>query len=206
MTQLTESGRGDAVAGSDSIRHHRALQIALGHWRSGETGRSTRWKSWSALMTSSTCAACRALLGTIYDMDEKPPAGPPLHPNCRCILEALPFIEAGYATGRGEAGADYQVLVHGELPDYYISKEEARRLGWDSKKGNLAEVLPGRMIGGDVFRNGEGKLPDAPGRVWYEADVDYTGGYRNGKRILFSNDGLIFFTDTHYLTFTEIGL
>ena len=118
---------------------------------------------------------------------------------------ALPFIQAGYATEKGEEGADYWLLLHGELPEYYISKEEAKRLGWTSKQGNLAEILPGRMIGGGVFKNGEGKLPDAPGRVWYEADVDYTGGYRNDKRIVFSNDGLIFFTDDHFVTFTEIG-
>ncbi len=118
---------------------------------------------------------------------------------------ALPFIQAGFATDKGEEGADYWLLVHGKLPKYYISKEEAERLGWIKKKGNLAEVLPGRMIGGDIFYNDKGKLPDLPGRVWHEADVDYTGGRRNKKRILFSNDGLIFFTDNHYLTFTEIG-
>ena len=61
------------------------------------------------------------------------------------------------------------------------------------------------MIGGNVLKNRKGKLPGAPGRIWYEADVDYVRGYRNNKRIVFSNDGLVFFTDNHYLTFTEIG-
>ena len=72
--------------------------------------------------------------------------------------------------------------------------------------GNLADILPGRMIGGDKYKNRDGRLPDAPGRVWYEADFDYTGGYRNDCRLLYSNDGLIFVTYDHYLTFYEIGL
>lgn len=159
-----------------------------------------------ARLGPATCAACRARHGTIYAVNESPPDGPPLHPNCRCTLEALSFIQAGHATDKGEEGADYWLLMYGELPEYYISTAEAIRLGWIRKKGNLAEVLPGRMIGGDVFENSEGRLPDAFGRVWYEADVDYTDGRRNSKRVLFSNDGLVFFTDDHYLTFTEVGL
>ncbi len=139
-------------------------------------------------------------------MDEGPPVGPPLHPNCECVLEALPLIEAGKATDKGEEGADYWLLVYCELPDYYITKEEAERLGWIPEEGNLADVLPGRMIGGDVFENREGKLPDAPGRVWYEADVDYSDGQRNDKRILYSNDCLVFFSIGGYQIFIEIGL
>ncbi len=210
MSQTKESGRIDAVAKNHRIRLRRAIRIVLGCWRSNETDsagrKSARWKEWCAATDSRACAACRERHGKIYAMDSAPADGPPLHPNCRCTLETLSFIQAGYATDRGEEGADYWLLVYGELPEYYISSEEAERLGWIRKEGNLAEVLPGRMIGGDVFENRKGKLPDAPGRVWYEADVDYAGGYRNAKRILFSNDGLIFFTDDHYLTFTEIGL
>lgn len=71
-------------------------------------------------------------------------------------------------------------------------------------EGNLAEVLPGRIIGGDIFENRKHKLPEAPERVWYEADFDYAGGYRNSFRLLYSNDGLIFVTYDHYVTFYEI--
>ena len=60
------------------------------------------------------------------------------------------------------------------------------------------------MIGGDIYSNRDGKLPSAPGRIWYEADIDYIQGYRNDKRILFSNDGLLFTTGSHYGTFIEV--
>ena len=70
--------------------------------------------------------------------------------------------------------------------------------------GNLDAVLPFKMIGGDIFHNKAKKLPEAAGRIWYEADINYTSGYRRTERILFSNDGLIFVTYDHYMTFVEI--
>ena len=70
--------------------------------------------------------------------------------------------------------------------------------------GNLDEVLPDKMIGGDIYKNKDGKLPNASGRVWYEADINYTEGYRNRERILYSSDGLMFATYDHYQTFYEI--
>ena len=60
------------------------------------------------------------------------------------------------------------------------------------------------MIGGDIYKNLEGKLPDEDGRVWYEADINYTEGKRNRQRIVYSNDGLIFVTNDHLQTFYEI--
>ncbi|MGN1069057.1 MAG: ribonuclease domain-containing protein [Candidatus Fimadaptatus sp.] len=56
-------------------------------------------------------------------------------------------------------------------------------------------------IGGDRFGNREGLLPDARGRQYYECDVNYDGGYRGGERIVFSSDGLIYYTCDHYNTF-----
>ena len=64
--------------------------------------------------------------------------------------------------------------------------------------------MPGKMLGGDVYGNDDFKLPSAPGRVWYEADVNYRGGKRNRQRIVYSNDGLMFATYDHYQTFHEI--
>ena len=69
---------------------------------------------------------------------------------------------------------------------------------------SVADVLPGYMIGGDEFLNDKDKLPCALGRTWYEADIDYTYGKRNLKRVLYSNDGLVFVTEDHYQTFYEI--
>ena len=68
---------------------------------------------------------------------------------------------------------------------------------------NLAEVLPGYMVYGE-YENRKGILPQKEGRKWYEVDINYTQGYRNNERILYSNDGLIFATFDHYKTFIEV--
>ncbi len=91
-----------------------------------------------------------------------------------------------------------------ELPSNYITKRQAQDLGWVSNQGNLWIVAPGKSIGGDRFGNYEGLLPDAEGRKWYECDIDFDGRYRNAKRILFSNDGLIYYTEDHYQSFVEL--
>jgi major membrane immunogen (membrane-anchored lipoprotein) len=96
------------------------------------------------------------------------------------------------------------IKVHKKLPDNFITKEEARKLGWDPQKGNLHEVAPGKSIGGDVYQNREGKLPSKKGRIWYEADINYKSGHRGKDRIVFSNDGLIYKTEDHYETFEQI--
>lgn len=89
----------------------------------------------------------------------------------------------------------------GELPPNYITKNEAKDKGWDSSKGNLWDVAYGMSIGGDKFGNYEKLLPTAKGRQYYECDIDYEGGYRGANRIIFSNDGLIYYTEDHYETF-----
>ena len=94
------------------------------------------------------------------------------------------------------------LYAFGLLPENFITKDEAYDLGWSSKKGNLWDVAYGFCIGGDVFGNREGNLPKAKGRTWYECDIDYEGGYRNDRRIVFSSDGLIYYSDDHYSTFT----
>jgi len=78
-------------------------------------------------------------------------------------------------------------------------------LGWDPKKGNLADVAPAKSIGGDIYRNKEGLLPDGPGRTWYEADLNYSDGYRGSELIIYSNDGLIYYSGDHYKTFQQLG-
>ena len=94
--------------------------------------------------------------------------------------------------------------LYGRLPDNYITKKEAQNLGWDSKKGNLDQVAPGMSIGGSHFGNYEGLLPEKKGRKYYECDLEYEGGYRGAKRLIYSNDGLIFYTEDHYQTFEQL--
>ena len=102
-----------------------------------------------------------------------------------------------------QAIADY-IFEHGELPDNFITKKEAQNLGWDSSWNYVSDVAPGKSIGGDRFGNYEGLLPSKKGRTWYEADCYYTKGKRNAHRILFSNDGLVYYTDDHYESFTQM--
>ena len=99
--------------------------------------------------------------------------------------------------------AEY-IHTYGKLPENFISKNEARDLGWVSSEGNLWDVAYGMSIGGDKFGNREGLLPDAKGRTWYECDVNYSGGFRGDERIVYSNDGLIYYTDDHYESFTQL--
>lgn len=99
--------------------------------------------------------------------------------------------------------AEY-IHTYGRLPDNFITKNEARDLGWVSSEGNLWEVAEGMSIGGDKFGNREGLLPDAEGRVWYECDINYQGGYRGSERIVYSNDGLIYYTADHYESFDRL--
>lgn len=95
------------------------------------------------------------------------------------------------------------IHIYRKLPPNYITKAEARSLGWKDK-GTLDQVAPGKSIGGDRFSNYEKILPDAPGRGWKECDIDYVRGNRNAKRICFSNDGLIYYTSSHYQDFEKI--
>ena len=93
------------------------------------------------------------------------------------------------------------LVTYGELPSNFITKNEARDLGWEG--GSVQRYKEGAAIGGDKFGNREGILPKASGRQYYECDIDTDGkSSRGAKRIVFSNDGLIYYTDDHYESFT----
>ncbi|KMQ67759.1 hypothetical protein ACM39_11790 [Chryseobacterium sp. FH2] len=87
------------------------------------------------------------------------------------------------------------------LPDYYITKNEARKQGWNPSKRNLCEVLPGKAIGGDQFSNREKNLPG--GKKYFEADVNYSCGNRNADRIIFTKEGDVYLTKNHYRSFEK---
>ena len=90
--------------------------------------------------------------------------------------------------------------IYGHLPSNFITKKEAEKLGWSG--GSLEPYAPGKCIGGSHFGNYEGILPEKDGRSYTECDIDTLGADKRGaKRIVFSNDGLIYYTEDHYETF-----
>lgn len=95
------------------------------------------------------------------------------------------------------------LITYGELPSNFITKNEARELGWEG--GSVQKYKEGAAIGGDKFGNREGLLPKAGGRQYYECDIDTDGqNSRGAKRLVYSNDGLIYYTEDHYETFILI--
>ena len=97
---------------------------------------------------------------------------------------------------------DVALYIHtfGHLPSNFVTKNEAKQAGWEG--GSLEKYLPGKCIGGDRFGNREGLLPDAQGRTWTECDINTLGASSRGaERIVFSNDGLIYYTGDHYDSF-----
>lgn len=115
--------------------------------------------------------------------------------------KAESYVSEGESYTLPEEVAAY-LHIYSELPENFITKKEAQNLGWDSSKGNLWDVADGKSIGGDSFGNYEGLLPKDT--KYHECDVNYTGGYRQAERIIYGNNGSIYYTNDHYETFTQI--
>ena len=109
------------------------------------------------------------------------------------------IAEDGAYTSRDDVAL--YLHTYGKLPGNFITKKQAKALGWEG--GSLEPYAPGKCIGGDYFGNYEGNLPEKSGREYHECDIDTLGADSRGpKRIVYSNDGLIYYTEDHYETFT----
>lgn len=114
--------------------------------------------------------------------------------------DVLPDEDGVYTTASDVAA---YINAYGHLPSNFITKKEAGALGWEG--GSLEPYAPGKCIGGDYFGNYEGLLPEAAGREYHECDIDTLGKSKRGsKRIIYSNDGLIYYTEDHYASFTRL--
>ena len=111
----------------------------------------------------------------------------------------IAIVEDGTYTSKEEVAL--YIYTYGKLPSNFITKKEAEALGWESREGNLNEVAPGMSIGGDRYGNYEQLLPDGS---YKECDINYHGGYRGDERLVYSEDGDIYYTDDHYGTFTQL--
>ncbi len=113
-------------------------------------------------------------------------------------IESALVAEDGIYTSKDDVAL--YIHTYGKLPQNFITKDEARSLGWEG--GGLEDYAPGKCIGGDFFGNYEGLLPKKSGRTYTECDIDTLGkNSRGAKRIVFSNDGLIYYTEDHYESF-----
>lgn len=143
--------------------------------------------------------ACFVLLAILFfvslqkpKVEENPPVQTPT------VVETVGIQETDEYDTKDEVALYIHTFNH--LPNNYMTKSEARKKGWEG--GALHLVVPGKAIGGDVFSNFEGDLPEKRGRTYYECDIDtMTKEKRGAKRIVFSNDGLIYYTSNHYDSF-----
>ena len=102
-------------------------------------------------------------------------------------------------TGDDKEGVALYLEAYRQLPDNFMTKKEARKEGWEG--GALHLVIPGMCIGGDRFGNYEGLLPDGK---YKECDVNYDGGYRDAERLIYGEDGSVYYTNDPYKSFTQL--
>ena len=120
---------------------------------------------------------------------------------------SLSIDENGSYTSKEEVAL--YIYTYHKLPQNYITKRQAKKLGWNSSKNYVGDVAKGKSIGGDRFSNYQKVLPDVKGRKYVECDIDYKGKKRNAKRIVYADDfdesiGFIYYTDDHYNTFEKL--
>lgn len=107
--------------------------------------------------------------------------------------------EDGYYTSKDDVAL--YIVTYNKLPANFITKSEAKKLGWVAEEGNLWEVSDHKSIGGDRFRNYEKLLPEDS---YFECDIDYEGGQRNKKRLVYTEDGIVYYTEDHYESFKQL--
>ena len=152
-----------------------------------------------SLATSSPNASSRPTAAPSTPKAETPAASAPSS-NAAPEEEQLLPEDGSYTT---KEDVSLYLVQYGHLPSNFITKKEAQKAGWSG--GSLEKILPGKCIGGDRFGNYEGLLPAAKGRTWTECDINTLGAKSRGpERIVFSNDGLIYYTGDHYDSFTQL--
>ena len=135
------------------------------------------------------------------------------------FFTAYSFIDTNNAFGQNEIHTNTTIVENGsyfsqmdvaayidsyhKLPHNYITKSEARKLGWEG--GSVERYAPGKAIGGDKFSNRQGSLPD--GENYIECDINTNGSSSRGaERIVYSTDDYdIYYTGNHYDSFTKLN-
>lgn len=139
---------------------------------------------------------------TIHPSDDDTIVADTICPSNNDIID-----ENGSYTSKDEVAL--YIYTYKKLPKNFITKSEAKKLGWNSSKNYVGDVAKGKSIGGDRFNNYQKILPDIKGRKYIECDIDYKGKKRNAKRIVYADDfdekiGCIYYTEDHYNTFEKL--
>ena len=130
-----------------------------------------------------------------------PPTSAPTSAPTTAPISQPTLDEDGHYNSKEEVAL--YIHLYGKLPENYITKSQCQDLGYSNSQAQYA--VPDGAIGGDRFGNREGLLPSKPGRTWTECDIDTWGKNARGKkRIVFSNDGLVYYTDDHYESFEKL--
>lgn len=120
----------------------------------------------------------------------------------KTVAKSVEVAKDGEYTSKDEVAA-YVRKFSGALPKNFITKRQARELGWQG--GPLEPYAPGKSIGGDRFGNYERRLPALNDGSYKECDIDTKGRPRGAKRLVFTSKGKrIYYTDDHYRTFKEV--
>ena len=140
------------------------------------------------------CLKCEEFYKRVFQYSQRQKVAQ--HLGCDCYYSIVLIKPLGSVSKKGLFGPDVWLKLFGKLPDYYITKEDARAIGW-AKGKDLSQIAPNKMIGGDIYSNKERLLPEKTGRIWYECDIDYESGKRGSARLYYSNDGLMFYSPDH---------
>ena len=168
---------------------------------SSEIGSTTSSSTASSTESSPTSSSPTASSAESSSTSSSPTSSSPTSSSTESSAESAVIDENGSYTSKDDVAL--YIHVYGHLPSNFITKKEAEKLGWSG--GSLEPYAPGKCIGGDRFGNYEGLLPKKSGRSYTECDIDTLGKKSRGaKRIVFSNDGLIYYTDDHYASFTML--
>ena len=118
-------------------------------------------------------------------------------------------VPEGTTVRRGESYTSMEevalyIHTYGTVPPNFVSKTKARNAGWVAEEGNLQDVLPGMSIGGGGWHNDDQVMPGDEWDQWYECDINYSGGYRGAERLVYSDNGMVFYTADHYDSYARI--
>ena len=155
-------------------------------------------KLWTLISSDIVVAAFLGgyLLGVFNPQTPEPIVNPDPDPTVQITVE-----EDGVYDSLEEVAL--YLITFNKLPSNYVTKNQARKAGWEG--GSVEPYFPGCCIGGDTFANREGLLPKKDGRSWRECDLNTLGkNSRGDERLIYSNDGLIYYTDDHYESFIKI--